>query len=55
MLPVKPRRVLPTIVAVFAVLYMVRDPQGAAVAATTGFHALMSVMDALTTFFNGLG
>ncbi|GAA1254991.1 hypothetical protein GCM10009677_00980 [Sphaerisporangium rubeum] len=55
MLPVKPRRILPTIFAVFAVLYMVRDPKGAAVAVTTGFHALMGFMDAMTTFFNGLG
>lgn len=48
------RRVVPIVLLVFAGFYMVRDPQGAAVAAKGAMNALMTLMDAFAAFFNGL-
>ncbi len=55
MLPVKPRRFLPTVLVICALFFVIREPAKAATAATTAFNGLMVVADALMTFAGNLG
>ncbi|MFC6083712.1 hypothetical protein [Sphaerisporangium aureirubrum] len=48
------RRVLPTVLLIFAVFYLVRDPHGAAMAAKAAMNAITTMADAFNEFFNSL-
>lgn len=47
---VRPRKVLPTVLMICAVLYALQDPEGAATVVKAAVHLIMSASESLARF-----